>query len=115
MKTLVRIALTAAALAIGSAGAQDACHADVQKLCAGIPPGGGRILACLKSNADRLSPPCKAHIEEVRQKAREFGEACEGDIYQFCQGIKPGRGRILACLKSNTDRLSPACQAKMGK
>ena len=34
------------------------CRADQQTLCAGIPPGGGRIISCLAENAPRLSPGC---------------------------------------------------------
>jgi Golgi apparatus protein 1 len=113
MKTLVRFAVVVAALAAGKAGAQGPCRGDIEKFCAGIPPGGGRILACLKSNANQLSQPCKAHVEEVRQKAKEFGDACEGDVYQFCQGIRPGKGRMLACLNSNVDRLSPPCRDRI--
>jgi Cysteine rich repeat len=45
----------AAALAALRAG----CAADVQKLCAGVQPGGGRILACLKAHKDALSDQCK--------------------------------------------------------
>src|SRR5580704_4407398 len=36
-----------------------ACAEDAQKLCAGVPPGGGRIVACLKEHRDSLSDRCK--------------------------------------------------------
>jgi hypothetical protein len=45
----------AAALAALRAG----CAADAQSLCAGVQPGGGRILACLKQHKDALSDQCK--------------------------------------------------------
>jgi hypothetical protein len=36
------------------------CAADQQALCAGVPPGGGRIIACLMRNQAALSSPlCK--------------------------------------------------------
>jgi hypothetical protein len=35
------------------------CAADQQALCAGVPPGGGRIIACLMRNRAALSPLCK--------------------------------------------------------
>jgi hypothetical protein len=41
------------------AQAQAACAGDVQKLCAGIAPGGGRIVACLKQHQDSLSDQCR--------------------------------------------------------
>ena len=34
---------------------------------------------------------------------------CRADIEKFCKDIKPGGGRIWACLKSNGDRLSQEC------
>jgi hypothetical protein len=36
-----------------------ACAEDAQKLCATVPPGGGRIIACLKDHKDSLSDRCK--------------------------------------------------------
>ena len=36
-----------------------ACAEDAQKLCAGVQPGGGRIVACLKEHKDALSDRCK--------------------------------------------------------
>src|SRR5450432_1007852 len=45
----------ASALAALRAG----CTDDAQKLCAGVPSGGGRILACLKAHKDELSAQCK--------------------------------------------------------
>jgi len=35
------------------------CAVDRQALCAGVPPGGGRIIACLMRNQAALSPPCR--------------------------------------------------------
>ncbi|HET6170140.1 MAG TPA: cysteine rich repeat-containing protein, partial [Terracidiphilus sp.] len=36
-----------------------ACAEDAQKLCAGVQPGGGRMVACLKEHKDSLSDRCK--------------------------------------------------------
>ena len=36
-----------------------ACSGDVQRLCAGIKPGGGRIGECLKAHVHEVSPQCK--------------------------------------------------------
>lgn len=37
-------------------------------------------------------------------------DACRVDVQRYCQGIRPGQGRIRACMRSNQDRLSPACK-----
>lgn len=34
------------------------CRADSDRLCAGVVPGGGRILACLQGQMSQLSPAC---------------------------------------------------------
>ena len=34
------------------------CRADYDRLCPGVVPGGGRVLACLQSQANELSPGC---------------------------------------------------------
>src|SRR5216683_805122 len=41
------------------AAIQAACAEDAQKLCVGVQPGGGRIVACLREHKDSLSDRCK--------------------------------------------------------
>jgi hypothetical protein len=68
MKTWALSLIGCAAMASPLARGQDAstldairaaCAADAQKLCAGVPSGGGRIIACLKEHRDSLSDQCK--------------------------------------------------------
>jgi hypothetical protein len=35
-----------------------ACRTDLDRLCSGVAPGGGRIIACLQSHAGQLSSSC---------------------------------------------------------
>ncbi len=51
----------AAAMAVLRAG----CTADVQRLCANVQPGGGRILACLREHKDALSDQCKQAAQQA--------------------------------------------------
>lgn len=40
----------------------------------------------------------------------EARQACIGDVKALCPGVKPGGGRIAACMRENTDRLSQGCR-----
>jgi len=39
---------------------RSACGADVRALCAGVDPGGGRIIQCLATQSASLSPDCRS-------------------------------------------------------
>jgi hypothetical protein len=43
------------------------CSGDERRLCGGIPPGGGRVIACLAENAANLSPGCRAALSAARR------------------------------------------------
>ncbi len=43
------------------------CRPEQQRLCAGVPAGGGKILDCLAANAQQLSPPCYDALARVSQ------------------------------------------------
>ncbi|MBV8919871.1 hypothetical protein [Bradyrhizobium sp.] len=36
--------------------------------------------------------------------------ACQGDYSRYCKGVKPGGGRIIACLNKQGDKVSEACR-----
>jgi hypothetical protein len=38
---------------------RSACGADIRALCAGVAPGGGRLVECISNRAADLSPACK--------------------------------------------------------
>ena len=62
------LAFAAAALAQdgGKGALRQACRGDVRALCAGIQPGGGRILQCLRDHADKLSDGCKQALQAAK-------------------------------------------------
>jgi hypothetical protein len=103
--------LVVSILALGGvARAQNACQADVEKLCSGIPPGGGRVLSCLKANQAKVSPECKQHLAEVAKRVKTVAKACQDDVSKFCSAVKPGKGAVLKCLSENDANLSQGCQ-----
>jgi hypothetical protein len=50
-----------------SADQRGACKADYEKFCAGTAPGGGRIVACLSKQRDKLSDACKKALDTRKQ------------------------------------------------
>ena len=44
-----------------------ACQGDFAKYCQGVQPGGGRGLACLAKQKDKLSPDCLKVVEAHSQ------------------------------------------------
>ena len=91
MKYLTTLTLAAAACAIGiaypAAAQQPAgalspvlarllaiCQSDLQKLCANVQPGGGRILQCMAQHQNEISQPCKQAIIQARNQNQGQGQ-----------------------------------------
>ena len=51
-----------------TAAQRDACMDDYQKYCKSVVPGGGRIIACLAKESDKLAPACKKVLEAAEKK-----------------------------------------------
>jgi len=112
------------------------CGADYRTHCAGIPPGGTASIACLERNIRTLSGACQQALRAVagvtsaaaapavapppaesapllvtpREEIFILRTACGADYANFCRGLRPGAGRIAACLNYNSANLSPRCQ-----
>lgn len=59
-------ALIAATASSALASDLSACRADAARLCAGVEPGGGRILACFKQHPSELSQGCKEALADLK-------------------------------------------------
>jgi len=46
---------------------RSACGEDVQALCPGVAPGGGRIIECLVTQSAKLSPACRGVLDQFAQ------------------------------------------------
>ena len=63
------LCLSQAAFAQELTSAQrDACMGDYEKYCKSVVPGGGRIIACLAKESDKLTPACKKVLEAAEKK-----------------------------------------------
>lgn len=89
------------------------CEEDVQKFCAKVKAGEGRMSKCLKDHEGDLSQACKSHLQAMREHMQEAREACRDDAKKLCKDVKPGHGNIVACLKSHENELSDACKEEM--
>jgi hypothetical protein len=52
------------------------CRGDYDRLCAGVLPGGGRVLACLQNHANQLSTACgqaMRRTQALRDRAAAAG------------------------------------------
>ena len=85
------------------------CATDIQSLCAGVKPGGGRILACLQQHvaAGELSVGCSTILSKAIWVARE----CASDIRQFCPSAT--YANVGDCMRPHLGQTSPTCQSAM--
>lgn len=88
-----------------------ACKADLEKLCPGVEPGHGRILACLEGKTDQLSQACK---DDVSKKIDALYKGCKADVAKLCADVERGSGRVMQCLKDNEASLSKSCKKAFG-
>jgi Cysteine rich repeat len=64
---LLCIAQTASAQEL-TAEQRSACMGDFEKYCKSVTPGGGRIIACLSKQNDKLAPACKKVLAAAEKK-----------------------------------------------
>lgn len=112
---VVGLTLGAGVLLSGAGWAQGPgpCKEDAKKLCGDIKPGQGRVMRCMHEKESQLSPACAEHLKQAQAEHRERAEACRDDRKKFCGDVKPGQGRVAACMKQHEAELSAACKKEM--
>lgn len=98
----------------------EGCQQELTTFCKGVTPGEGRILSCLYSFQDKVSPKCEyALYDSLAQLDRTLtnlsytvGE-CRDDLKSYCAEIKPGEGRLLDCLSKNEAKVSNRCNSAL--
>jgi len=51
----------------------------------------------------------KSRLTDPVKIARE----CKSEVEQFCKDVRPGKRRVMACLKAKAADLSPACSSAL--
>lgn len=96
-----------------------ACRADVERLCPGVSPGGGRLARCLEEHAAQLSQPCQQAIADRRGRGgRGPGGggpgtargACRGDVARLCPDAMGDRETLRACMRAHAAEVSAGCK-----
>jgi hypothetical protein len=44
------------------------CRPDAERLCPGVPPGGGRIISCLKAHKMEMSVGCAMTLRRIKAR-----------------------------------------------
>lgn len=45
---------------------KERCKSDYSRLCSGVMPGGGRVLACFQAHKDEVSPDCADALSKMK-------------------------------------------------
>ena len=109
--TFAAVALALAPGAATAESARQACAPDIEKYCAGVPQGEGKIAECLRSHKQELSPACQSGMAKTASLMKEVVQACEDDLHKYCAGAAQGTAK--ECLKANFRELSRPCKREL--
>ena len=95
---------------------QKGCAAEIENYCSQVTMGEGRLLACFYAHEDKLSGQCQyalydasAQLERAVSALNYVAGQCDDDIMKHCANVQAGEGRIIDCLKANSETVSGAC------
>lgn len=91
-----------------------ACDADVDKYCGDVQPGQGQLDNCINQQRANFSSQCRDWLKNMDSVLKRIGTACSESARAYCRDVRPGYGRVEACLRSNMDKLPKQCQEALG-
>ena len=79
MKKLILVALLASASTLQAQeltraqmrDIRSVCEADIKSHCAGIQPGGGRLMQCVQAKQSEISAPCREVLIAVKAERQK--------------------------------------------
>lgn len=89
------------------------CGQDIRSHCASVEAGQGRITRCLIGHEAIVSPICRTEVHSAIETQWEFKQACRSDIDRLCTSLKPGYGRLFACLRYNEPQVGVPCKVQL--
>jgi hypothetical protein len=89
--------------------ADDPCILDRANLCGSVEPGQGRVLNCMESKSDLLSPACQKIVSQTDAQVTKVRAACAIDIQRYCADQPPDPNARIACLKNWTNQMTSDC------
>jgi cysteine rich repeat protein len=106
----------------GAATLANDCSKEIKTYCSKVTPGHSRVVACLISYEDRISPRCRltaylgsGTLNNRLKHLQAMAKTCSSDILQYCSQLRPGGGRIYDCIKKNRATLTDECRAGLAK
>lgn len=90
-----------------------ACQKEVMEFCANVQPGEGRQTNCVVQNRHKFSVTCRPEVHAIIEQRQRFTLMCKESADSLCPGIKPGKGRLYACLKFNQESLTASCRTEL--
>jgi hypothetical protein len=113
------LSLVSVALGVPAQAQPEACKADIEKFCATVEKGQGRIMTCLKEHSTELSAGCKDLMQSLRKRqaaGRPQGglrRVCATDIEKFCKDAIGKPDAMAECLRTHQKDLSDECREKV--
>ncbi len=106
-----------------------ACSKEIAELCAGVEPGGARVIQCLVQHDEEASvgADCRAEVKRFEIRAgtdyrlqHRLAKACASAVERLCPDAcapfagQPCGGTVLACLVDKRDQVADdACEREL--
>jgi hypothetical protein len=90
------------------------CLEETKKLCPNLTMGHG-LGKCLRSHKSEFSQECQDKGAARKAHTKMAMKDCKEDVKKLCAGVERGEGRIIKCLKENTEKLSASCKSHLEK
>lgn len=92
---------------------EGACKQDRETLCKDAADGRAAH-KCMRDNKAKLSPECRAQLENARAEMKKHGgsamKACRADAVKLCKDLRGDHARIMQCMEDHKAELSPKCR-----